>query len=194
MFSKIDLQQAYHQISMNKAGIKKSAVITPFDLFEYLFMLFGLRNCSSPFQRFMDVGCVFMYIDNIFVFFELEEQHYKHLKKVLSILEKNNLQMSVNICQFYKDTINFLGYNVSTGGLKPTTQKVEDIKNFPEPTDAKSLYRFLGMVNFYRKLILQAAEVLLPVTEAIKHNPAAKMLELSSVEKQAFATVKDILA
>ena len=42
------------------------------------------------------------------------------------------------------------------------------------------------MVNFYRKLI--------PQTEAIKHNPAAKTLELGPLEKEAFTKIKDILA
>ncbi len=50
------------------------------------------------------------------------------------------------------------------------------------------------MVNFYRKLIPQAADVLLPLTEAIKHNPAAKTLEVGPPEKEAFVKIKDILA
>ena len=183
---------------MNKADIEKFTVITPFGLFEYLFIPFGLRNSISIFQRFMDnilmdVNCIFVYMDDILVFSKFG-QHYKDLKKVLSIFKENNHQILVDKCQFYKDTINFLGDNVSTEWLKPTTQKIEGIKIFPEPTDAKSLRRFLGIVIFYRKLIPQTADVLLPLTEATKYNPAAKTLELSPTEKQAFVTVKDILA
>ena len=95
LFSKIDLLQANHQIPINKADIKKS-----FGLFEYLFMPFGLQNSSSTFQRFMsnifmDVSCIFLYIDDILVFSESEEKHCKDLKKVLLILKENNLQISV---------------------------------------------------------------------------------------------------
>ena len=92
VFSKIDLQ-VNHKILLNKADI---SVITLFGLFEYLFIPFGLQKRSSTFQRFMDnmfinVSCVFGYIDDIFIFSESEEQHFGDLKKFLSILEENNL-------------------------------------------------------------------------------------------------------
>ena len=67
----------------------------------------------------------------------LKNNIIKVLKKILLILEVNKFQILVDKCQFYKDTINFLGNNVSTVGLKPTTQKVKDIKNFPEPRDTR---------------------------------------------------------
>lgn len=123
---------------MNESDIKKSTVIKPFGLFECVFMPFDLCNSSLTFKRFidnifMDVNCIFIYINDILVFSESKEQHQEHLRKVLSILQENNLQISIDKCQFYKDTINFLDYNVSTKGLKPTTQKVKEIKNFPEP-------------------------------------------------------------
>ena len=76
----------------------------------------------------MDVGCVFVYIDDILVFSESEEQHHSDLEKVLSLLEENNLEISIDKCQFYKSNIEFLGYSASVEGLKPTAQKVEDIK------------------------------------------------------------------
>ena len=60
--------------------------------------------------------------------------------------------------------------------------------------DSKSQHRFLEKVNFHRKLILQAADVLLSLTEAIKHNPAAKTLKLSQTENKAFYAIRDILA
>ncbi len=102
------------------------------------------------------------FTNDILAFFESKEQHHRNLKKVLSILEENNLQISVDKCQFYKD--HRLLLDISTERLKPTTQKVEDIKKLPEPTDSKSLCRFLRMVNFYMNLIPQAADVLLPLT------------------------------
>ena len=73
-------------------------------------------------------------------------------------------------------------------------QWVEDIKTFPKIRDTKSLRRFLGMIDFYRKLIPRAAGVLLPVKEAIKLNLVPKTLDFNAVERQAIVNIKDILA
>ena len=96
----------------------------------------------------MGESYIFIYIDDILVFSKSKEQHHRDLKKVLSILKENNLQISVDKCQFFKDNLNILGYNVNPKGLKPTSQKIKDIRNFPETTDSKSLCQFQGMMNF----------------------------------------------
>ena len=57
----------------------------------------------------MDVGCVFVYIDDILVFSESEEQHHSDLEKVLSLLEENNLKISIDKCQFYKRQYRIFG-------------------------------------------------------------------------------------
>jgi hypothetical protein len=77
---------------MSAADIPKTAICTPFGLFEYLFMPFGLKNAAQTFQRLMDrlfrhLPFVFVYLDDILVASRSDEEHLDHLRQVFEILQ-----------------------------------------------------------------------------------------------------------
>lgn len=193
IFSKIDLKSAYWQISMAAESIPKTAISTPFGLFEFIKMPFGLRNASQTFQRFADnifreLPFVFNYIDDVLVASRSEEEHHEHLKQLFQVLANHNLVINTEKSQFFKTQVEFLGHVVTADGLKVDPEKVRAITEFPVPKSKRSVKAFVGMINHYRRFLPNIGQILAPLHE-LEEN-----FNWSTLHSEAFEKAKLALA
>ena len=153
IFSKLDLNNGYHQISLHPKSRELTTFITHEGLFRYKRLVQGANSAFEEYQRL--IGNLFIgeelirnICDDILVAGKTEEEHDMNLQKCLEILKENNLTLNESKCTWKATEVMFYGHTISQEGIRPNISKVKAVKEFPSPRNPKEVSSFLGLVTY----------------------------------------------
>ncbi|GJT50064.1 putative reverse transcriptase domain-containing protein [Tanacetum coccineum] len=133
-------------------------VLTRYGHYEFQVMPFGLTNAPAVFMDLMNRVCkpfldkfVIVFIDDILIYSKNKEEHEEHLRIILELLQKEKLYAKFSKCEFWLDSVKFLGHVINSQGVHVDPAKVEAIKSWSapkSPTDAPILALPEGSEDF----------------------------------------------
>lgn len=174
-YTKLDLKQGFNQIRIAKEDVEKTAFSTSTGHYEWMVMPFGLCNAPATFQSLMQFilkdrlhKSVVVFIDDILIYSNSEEEHMEQVEWVLKQLKKWRLYAAIKKCEFFKSEIVYLGYLISENGISVLTQRVKAILEWPDPRNIKEVRSFLGLAGYDRKFVKDFSKMAAPLTELTK--------------------------
>ena len=200
-FSKVDLRRAYHQIPVHPDDQVKSTINTTLGLFKFKRMPYGLKNAGACFQRNINLilsrlnAFTYVYMDDVIIFSSTVDEHIDHLEQLFQTLSKHKILVNSEKCIFGKDSVKFLGHQVTSKGLSIPKDKVESVLNYPRPNNVKELEKFLGMFAFLHRFIKKASTIVAPLQDLRKTKSNKDFLKtFSDVHMEAFQNAKQAIA
>ncbi|GJU12266.1 putative reverse transcriptase domain-containing protein [Tanacetum coccineum] len=197
IYSKIDLRSGYHQLRVREEDIPKTAFRTRYGHYEFQVMPFGLTNAPAVFMDLMNRVCkpyldkfVIVFIDDILIYSRNEKEHEEHLKIILELLKKEELYAKFSKCEFWINTVKFLGHVIDSSGIHVDPAKIEAVKNWASPTTPSEIRQFLGLAGYYRRFIEGFSKIAKPMTELTQKD---KKFDWGEEQESAFQLLKQKL-
>ncbi|KAH0739576.1 hypothetical protein KY290_038281 [Solanum tuberosum] len=171
-FFKIDLRSGYHQLRVRECDIPKTAFMTRYGHYEFLVIPLGLPNAPTTFMDLMNRlfkpylnMFVIVFIDDILFYSRNEEDYASHLRIVLQTLKDRELYAKFSKCEFWLDSVAFLGHIIFGEGIRVNTQKIKAVQNCRRPTSAIDIRSFFGLAGYYRRFVEGFSSMSSPLTK-----------------------------
>lgn len=197
VFTSLDLASGYYQIPVAEESRHRTSFVTPDGQYEYNRMPFGLVNAPSVFQRTINkilleakIKYAIVYMDDILIPARDVSEGLQRLEEVLELLKRGGLTLKLSKCHFFLDTIDFLGFQVSSDGIRPGQRKTDAVSKFPEPKNHHELRQFLGLSGYFRRFIVNYALIAAPLTDLLKKDVKWSWGE---IQETAFKKIKSLL-
>jgi hypothetical protein len=171
----LDAYSRYNQIKLKKEDKEKTAFITPYNIFCYQVMPFGLKNAGATYQRMM-LNClgsqigrnIQVYIDDVVITMRKEESFINDLKETFDNLDRYKLKLNPTKCSFGVSAGQLLGFLVSARGIEANPEKIQAILTMEKPAKLHEVQQLAGCVVALSRFIARLGEKALPFYALMK--------------------------
>lgn len=190
----LDAASAYWSMPLSEGDKEKTSFSVPRGKYEFNVTPYGLTNAGASYQRLMDctlaglpVTRILAYMDDIVIFNSSFEEHMLDIESVFQRLREANITLKASKCVFAAEKVDFLGYELSSDGIRPQKRLTTAIQEFHRPESRKDVKRFLGLAGFYRSFIKGFGDICHPLNQLTSDNV---VFEWSNECESAFTELK----
>ena len=192
VFSKLDLNQGYHQLELDPESRYITTFSTHKRLRRYTRLPFGVTSAAEVFQATIqqildDIPGTRNISDDIIVYGSDQESHDKALEAVLQRLQEKNLTLNATKCKYNKPSLEFYGYIFSRDGVSLDPKKVEAFQQISPPQNPTEVRSLLGMANYCSRFIPNYSTITEPLRQLTKSNV---IWQWTSAHQAALDTLK----
>jgi len=183
-YSVLDMRKGYHQVEILEDHKPLMAfTLGPLGFYEYNRLPLGLSNAPATYQRLMEqiFGVTSstsqfckIYLDDIIVYSDSFQEHMDHLTQVFGKVKKSGMKLSPGKCHLFREKVKYVGHIVSGAGIEADPDKVEQVRNWPVPTQSDEVRTFLGFTGYYRRFVQDYAKIAKPLNDLLQGNCAKR--------------------
>jgi hypothetical protein len=178
LYSVIDLLRGYYQLGLHEDSRYLTAFITKSGVYEWERVPMGAKNAPSYFQRMMQTivlkgleNICQIYMDDLIVYGNTEQEHWSNLHKVLARLELYGLVIKGEKCRWAQKELQFLGIIINKDGQQMSENRKQALVDMPTPRTLTQIRSFMGAANYFRRFIRDFAEISAPIFKLVKKGP-----------------------
>ncbi len=174
VFSTIDGAGAFHVVDVKKEDRPKTAFSTPFGLYQYTRMPFGLMNGPATYSRLIQIvlrniptSMAMAYLDDVIIVSKDEETHFENLTAVLEAHRQAGLKLQPSKCALFRKIVEYMGYKVSGKGVHTREDYCRDVRAWKFPVTRTDMRAFLGKCCYYRRFVKGYSKIAAPLMTVI---------------------------
>ena len=168
--------------------------VSSMGVYEFLCMLYGLCNAPATFQRLMqntlgelNLTFTLIYLDDMIVYSRMPEEHLSRLHAIFNRFAEHGLKLKPTKCHFFKESLTYLGHEISAKGMLPGREGIKSIAEMAPPATVTGVRRFIGATGYFRRFIKNFAKIAKPLQDLLGCSNSQLKNHLVMLSEQALA-------